>query len=72
MSRLGDLGHRLYTGQVSYDFVGKRRLWYAISAAVLALSIGTLGVRGLNLGIEFKGGAEFSVPVSAQIGRAHV
>lgn len=65
MSRLGALGHRLYTGQVSYDFVGRRKLWYAISALVLALSVGTLGLRGLNLGIEFKGGAEFSVPVAS-------
>ena len=65
MSRLGNLGQRLYTGQVSYDFVGRRRRWYAVSAAILVLSLGTLGVRGLNLGIEFKGGAEFSVPVAS-------
>lgn len=64
MSRLGGLGHRLYTGQVSYDFVSRRKLWYTISAVVLLISVGTLVLRGLNLGIEFKGGAEFSVPVS--------
>lgn len=61
MSKLGDLGHRLYTGEVSYDFVGKRKRWYTISAVVLVLAaIGLFG-RGLNLGIEFKGGAEFNV-----------
>ena len=31
MSSLGTLAHRLYSGEVSYDFVGKRRRWYAIS-----------------------------------------
>ena len=31
MSRFGNLGHRLYRGEVSYDFVGRRKLWYAIS-----------------------------------------
>lgn len=65
MSRLGNLGHRLYTGQASFDLVGRRKLWYIISGVLLAISVATLGIRGLNLGIEFKGGAEFSVPVSA-------
>lgn len=65
MSKFGSLGHRLYTGQASFDIVGKRKTWYAVSGVVLALAIGTLGIRGLNLGIEFKGGAEFSVPVAS-------
>lgn len=63
MSRLGNLGHNLYTGRVSIDFVGKRKTWFAISAVVLLISLGTLVTRGLTLGIEFKGGAEYSVPV---------
>ena len=28
MSKLGQLGHRLYTGEISYDFIGHRRRWY--------------------------------------------
>ncbi len=36
MSRLGSLGHQLYTGEISYDFVGRRKLWYTISAVLLA------------------------------------
>ncbi len=62
MSGKGGLGHRLYAGDVSYDFVGRRRRWYTISAIILLVSIAALGFRGLNLGIEFSGGAEFSVP----------
>ena len=61
MSRLGSMGARLYHGEASYDFVGKRKLWYSISAAILIVVIAGLGLRGLNLGIEFKGGAEFQV-----------
>ncbi len=62
MSRLGTLAHRLYSGEVSYDFVGKRRRWYAVSGAILLLALIGLFGRGLNLGIEFKGGSEFTVP----------
>ncbi|GAB3623189.1 protein translocase subunit SecF [Mariniluteicoccus endophyticus] len=56
------LTHRLYTGQIAYDFVGRRKRWYAISAALIALSLLALLVRGLDLGIEFKGGADFQAP----------
>ena len=62
MSRMGSLAHHLYSGEVSYDFVGKRRRWYAISGVILLLALIGLFGRGLNLGIEFKGGSEFTVP----------
>lgn len=54
-------GNQLYTGERSYDFVGRRRLWYVIAAVAVLLSIGAVAVRGLNLGIEFTGGSEFRV-----------
>jgi preprotein translocase subunit SecF len=63
MASLSELGNSLYRGDVSYNIVGRRKAWYLISAILIVLSISTLGVRGLNLGIEFKGGAEFSVPL---------
>jgi len=62
MSKFSDLGHRLYTGEVSYNFIGRRRLWYIISGALLTLSILALLIRGLTLGIEFEGGADFQAP----------
>jgi SecD/SecF fusion protein len=40
------------------DFVGKRRLWFAISGAVVVISIASLALRGLNLGIDFQGGTQ--------------
>jgi len=54
-------GNRLYTGEVSYDFVGRRRLWYMIAAVVVLISIAAFVFRGFNLGIEFSGGSEFRV-----------
>lgn len=65
MSRTTKLGlaHRLYTGDVSYDFIGKRKLWYTVSALAIVASILVLLLRGLSLGIEFKGGADFQAPV---------
>jgi len=60
MSVLG-LGSRLYRGEVSYDFIGHRKLWYAVSAVLLVISILSLSILHLKLGIEFRGGAEFRV-----------
>ncbi len=56
--------HRLYTGEIGYDFVGKRKKWYLVSAALVTISILAMAILGLNLGIEFKGGADFSAPVA--------
>ena len=40
------------------DFMKRRYLWFAISGAIVAISIGALAVKGLNLGIDFKGGTQ--------------
>ncbi|MGW4892814.1 protein translocase subunit SecF [Kitasatospora sp. NPDC004240] len=60
MSRFSNLGHRLYQGEVSFDFVGRRKLWYSISA-VIVLVAGIGLAMGLHLGIEFKGGSVYTV-----------
>ena len=62
MSRMSKLGHDLYSGEVSYPIVAKRRRWFTISAVLVLIAVGSLVFRGLNLGIEFTGGAEFQVP----------
>ncbi|MBQ0984181.1 protein translocase subunit SecF [Streptomyces sp. F63] len=67
MSRLGTLGGKLYRGELSYDFVGRRKFWYGITLAVLITALAGLGVRGLYLGIEFQGGAVFTTQPSAPI-----
>ncbi|WP_326668977.1 protein translocase subunit SecF [Streptomyces sp. NBC_01257] len=62
MSRLGNLGARLYRGEVGYDFIGKRKIWYGVSILITITAILGLAVSGLNMGIEFKGGAVFTTP----------
>ncbi len=53
---------RLRRGATTIDFVGKRRRWFAISAALLFASLASLGIRQLNLGIEFGGGLGMQSP----------
>lgn len=60
--KFNEVGNRLYTGETSIDFVGRRKLWYFISFIIIAVAAFGLFGRGLNLGIEFKGGAKFNVP----------
>jgi preprotein translocase subunit SecF len=61
MSRLGDIGGRLYRGDVSVNFVGRQKLWYTISGCILVVAILALLIRGLNFSVEFKGGSVFQV-----------
>lgn len=63
MSKLGTIGARLHRGEVSYDFIGKRKIWFTVSIALIVISLGSLLVKGLALGIEFKGGVEYQAKV---------
>ena len=47
---------RFLPDETHYDFVGKRLIAFALSAALFVLTLGSLGVQGLNLGIDFAGG----------------
>jgi preprotein translocase subunit SecF len=62
MSRLGTIGHQLYTGQASYEFVGKWRRWVLLSTVVMVVGLIGLATRGLSLSLEFKGGTQFTFP----------
>ena len=61
MSRLTGLGGRLYSGETSIDVIGKKRRWYAFSGLLIIISLAALSIQGLKLGIEFKGGASYTV-----------
>ena len=64
MSWLGSIGGRLYRGEVSVDFVGRRKIFYMVSGLILLISIVALLVRGLDYSVDFKGGSvfQFSAP----------
>ncbi len=55
---------RLYAGQSSADFVGRRRIGFIISGVLLLLSLLSFLGRGLDLGIDFQGGISWDVPGS--------
>ena len=59
MARHNNFASRLYRGEVSFDFVGRQKLWYMISGAILAVSVLALIIFGLNFSIDFKGGSQF-------------
>lgn len=54
-------GNHLYTGQKTYNIVERRKLWFTVAAVMMIVSIAILLVRGLNPGIEFSGGSQFTV-----------
>src|SRR5580693_759392 len=58
--RPGRLG-RIYQGRTTVDFVGRKRTWFSISLVIIVLGLGSLGIRGFNLGIDFKGGSSWEV-----------
>ena len=55
-------GNELYTGKRSYNFVSSKKIWFIIAAVAVAISILLPVVKGgYNLGIDFRGGSEFTV-----------
>jgi len=61
MGRFSRLGNDLYSGRRSIDFVGRRHVWYAASGVIIIAAVLGLYFRGLNFGIEFVGGAQYTV-----------
>ncbi|WP_411286179.1 protein translocase subunit SecF [Lapillicoccus sp.] len=61
MINVSQVGNDLYTGKRSIDFIGRQRTWYAVSAVLIVLALVGIFARGLNFGIEFRGGSEFRI-----------
>jgi preprotein translocase subunit SecF len=55
------LRYRLYHGETNFDFVNRRRIWFALSGAVIVIGLISLIFQGLNYGIDFKGGTSWQV-----------
>src|SRR4249919_3793330 len=54
------------------DFMGRRRTWFAISGVGVLISVGSLAVKGLNFGIDFKGGTQVTFKTPAPVSLAKV
>ena len=62
MSKFREFGNDLYSGRVSIDVVGRRKLWYGIAIVLVIIAIVAPVARGgFNFGIEFRGGSEFRI-----------
>ncbi|MGD9960189.1 protein translocase subunit SecF [Nocardioides sp.] len=65
MGKFSRLGNDLYDGRVSIDFMGRRKIWYAISGLIILFAVLGLWFKPLNMGIEFVGGNEYRVSLPA-------
>jgi len=58
----------LKTGSFNFDFVGKRKIWFIISAIVILVGITGYFVQGgFNLGIDFLGGSLMEVEFTRDV-----
>jgi SecD/SecF fusion protein len=68
-----EVGGRLrrYLAERGPDILGRARLWFAVSAALVALALAGIAVRGLSYGLEFSGGrlVEYSTERSVDLDR---
>jgi preprotein translocase subunit SecF len=63
---------RLYTGTGAFEVVGRRRLWYGVSGAIMAIAILAILIRGFTFGIDFNGGTTVSMPSGGTSGTIQV
>ena len=62
---------RLFRGETSFDFAGRWRRWFIISALVIVIGWGSVGIRGINFSIDFRGGTSWEVPTTASVADVH-
>lgn len=58
---------KLYHGETTWDFVGRRRVGFMISGIALLITLLSLILGGLNLGLDFKGGVAWNTPAKGGI-----
>jgi preprotein translocase subunit SecF len=65
--RRDNIFRRLYNGETDFRFMSRTKLWFALSGIVIVIGLAALPLRGgLNLGIDFTGGAQWEVPANGQ------
>ncbi len=56
---------RLYRGETTIDFIGKRVFGVAVSLIIVLAGSVSLVFQGLELGIDFRGGVAWEVPAGS-------
>jgi SecD/SecF fusion protein len=55
---------------LNFNFIGNRKIFYTISGAIILAGMISLGIKGLNYGVDFKGGrtyiVQFDKPAESQ------
>ncbi|NND02481.1 MAG: protein translocase subunit SecF [Acidimicrobiia bacterium] len=63
---------RLYRGETTIDFISQRKRWFALSLALLIISILSLLFRGLDGSVDFTGGVIVEADNVSQVNTAGV
>ncbi len=61
MRSMSQFGNDLYSGKLSFPFVGKRRLWFIIAIALIVGAAIVPIFKPINFSIEFTGGSQFTI-----------
>ncbi|MCB0509906.1 MAG: protein translocase subunit SecD, partial [Bacteroidetes bacterium] len=51
----------------NFDFLGKRKIAYAVSAVIIVLGIASMATKGFELGVDFRGGRSYVVAFDQEI-----
>ncbi len=64
------LGFKLVPANVNLQFISRKKVFFVFSALLVLVSVGLFTIKGLNYGIDFKGGImiEVRTPEAAPIG----
>lgn len=46
---------------INFNFIGNRKIYYTVSGAIIIAGIAMMAVKGLNYGVDFKGGRTYVV-----------
>ncbi len=56
-----------FFGKTNINFMGKRKLWYMVSASVILIGLISLFMKGVDFGIDFLGGTEIVVQFQKEV-----
>jgi preprotein translocase subunit SecF len=68
MASFNKFGNDLYTGERSFNIIGRRRIWFGIAAImILAAIVIPILKGGFVFGIDFRGGSQFEITKTSQL-----